>query len=234
MFSSISLVLAFTVVFTITGAYALVRLALVVSGGGSHADRTAELCHLLMSLAMIAMAWGAGTGGLGGPLQIVVFGAFAVWFLVRAASDYAGHGRLAESAHALTAGAMVWMVAAMPLIMGMSMTSTSGGGHADHHGTPAAPSTGMPDVAVDTPAWVVVVTVALSVLLTAGGAFLALRAFRVTEVPVPVGAGTELAASTGEARRSPTGLAAIPGPRTDAVCHLFMNVGMASMLVAML
>src|SRR5436309_9943445 len=72
---------AFTAVFTITGVRSLVRLLVRTPGG----DRTAALSHLLMSIAMIGMAWGwsAGPGTAEGAAQVAVFGVLAVVFAVR-------------------------------------------------------------------------------------------------------------------------------------------------------
>lgn len=115
--------LAFTAIFTVTGLRSLARL--VVRPGG---DRMAELSHLLMSTAMVGMAWGwpAGTGTAGGLAQLVVFGVLAVAFVVRLLDP--AEQRPAGSAHQLLMlAAMVWMLLAMPASHG-------------HHGHGAAPA----------------------------------------------------------------------------------------------
>jgi hypothetical protein len=117
------LTLAFTAIFTITGLYSLARL--VARPGG---DRTAELSHLLMSIAMVGMAWGwpAGTDTAGGVAQLVVFGVLAVVFVVRLL-DPAEHRPAGSAYQLLMLGAMVWMLLATPASHG-------------HHGHGAAPA----------------------------------------------------------------------------------------------
>jgi Domain of unknown function (DUF5134) len=115
--------LAFTAIFTATGLRSLARLVALPGG-----DRTTELSQLLMSVAMVGMAWGwpAGTDTVGGLAQLVVFGVLAVVFVVRLLDP--AEGRSAGSAHQLLMlGAMVWMLLAMP------------GSHG-HHGQSAAPA----------------------------------------------------------------------------------------------
>jgi uncharacterized protein DUF5134 len=248
LFSSIALSVAFTIMFVVTGAYALVRFALITADAAGGGDRLAEMSHLLMSVAMIAMTWGAGGGSLARTLQIAVFGAFGIWFLRRVVLGRSGHELLPAIDHAVTDAAMVWMVAAMPLIMGMSMAAMAGGGstgHAGHggHGSNDQPGGAMPgtgELAAPAPAWVVVVTVAFAVLLAASALFWAVRAWRGESEPVdpaPVGdpvdggGATAVRTSTVDAR---TGLAALTGTRQDAGCHLLMSVGTAGMLLAML
>lgn len=244
MVSSIPLSVAFTVAFVVTGVYALVRFALVAADGDRGGDRPVELSHLLMSVAMIAMTWGAGVGGVARTLQIAAFGGFALWFLCRVILVRTGsrHGRLLDADHAVTAAAMVWMVVAMPLIMGTPMADGDAG-HAAH-GSGGAAGGAMPgtdDMAAPAPAWVVAVSVAFVVLLAAGALLWAHRAWRGGEEPTPaarpvgdsVDGGTAVAVQT-RAADARTGLAALTGPRRDAVCHLLMNVGMAAMLLAMM
>jgi uncharacterized protein DUF5134 len=118
------LALAFTAIFIITGLRSLARLVARPAAGG----RTAELSHLLMSVAMVGMAWEwpAGTDTLGGLAQLVVFGVLAVVFVVRLLDP--AEGRSAGSAYQLLmVGAMVWMLLAMPASHG-------------HHGHGAAPA----------------------------------------------------------------------------------------------
>lgn len=251
MFSSVTLSVAFTVAFIVTGGYALVRFALLTAEGDRGGDRLVELSHLLMSVAMVAMAWGAGTGGPARTLQIVVFGGFGVWFLHLAVlgGRGSGHGRLPDIDHAVTAAAMVWMVAAMPVIMGMSMTASGGGsgGHAGHggHGSGGGAAggamAGMSGMATATPAWVVGVTVAFVALLAVGAVFWAVRAWRGGDVslPEPVrvddsGRGGTAVAVQPRTAVARSGLAALTGPWLDALSHVLMSAATAAMLLAML
>jgi hypothetical protein len=124
VFPSLALVLAFTAVFTITGLLSLVRLF----AWGASGDRTAELSHLLMSIAMVGMTWGwsAGPDTAGGAAQLAVFGLLAVVFLVRVL-DPAEHPPAGSGYQLLSLGAMVWMLLAMPASHG-------------HHGHGTAPA----------------------------------------------------------------------------------------------
>ncbi|MFC5062880.1 DUF5134 domain-containing protein [Actinomycetospora atypica] len=230
MFSP-TLSLVFTAVFLATAVYSLVRLAELGATGDRDGSRAAELTHLVMSLAMIAMAW-AWTGGPTSPsgmLQLVVFGAATLWFATRALTP--GHPRAVAGYHVVMNAAMVWMVAAMPQIMGMSTSGDSSGGH--HHGGSSPAGAGA--VAVATPVWVAVVTWLFAALLLGTAVLWALRVRRPAAEPSCAGRGPDEAAggSAGGAAvavRPTTGL----GARLDAGCHLLMSLGMAGMLVAML
>ncbi|MGP3331910.1 DUF5134 domain-containing protein, partial [Escherichia coli] len=85
-----ALAVAFTVAFVATGVYALTRYVQLSAPGPDHAvngpGRAVELLHLLMSLAMIAMAWGLGGGPTtgSGVVQLAVFGAFTLGFTLLA------------------------------------------------------------------------------------------------------------------------------------------------------
>jgi hypothetical protein len=155
------LVLAFTAVFTITGLLSLVRLF----ARGSSGDRTAELSHLLMSIAMVGMTWGwpAGPDTAGGAAQLAVFGLLAVVFLVRVL-DPAEHPPAGSGYQLLSLGAMVWMLLAMPASHG-------------HHGHGTAP------------ALTQLVTVAFVVLLCATAFVMASR--RAPALAGPHRAGSE-------------------------------------------
>lgn len=217
--------LVFTAVFLATAVYSLVRLAELGAIGDRSGSRAAELTHLVMSLAMIAMAW-AWTGGPTSPsgvLQIVVFGAATVWFALRALTP--GHPRAVAGYHVVMNAAMVWMVAAMPQIMGMSMSGDPSGGH--HHG---GSSSAAGSVAIATPAWVAAVTWLFAGLLLVTAVLWALRVRRPAAADCAGQGPDEIAGGVAVAARPATGL----GARLDAGCHLLMSLGMAGMLVAML
>ena len=84
-------------------------------------DRAAEAAHLLMSLAMIATTWGwtGGPGSTSGMVQVGLFGLFALWFVAGAVG-----GSIPDGLHTTNAAAMVWMVVAMPELMGMGTHTT--------------------------------------------------------------------------------------------------------------
>jgi hypothetical protein len=231
LFASTAVSLVFTVVFVATGGYSLVRLALLTAGTVPGGDRLAELSHLLMSLAMVGMAtgWTGGPTSAGGILQLVLFGLLTVWFLGRTAAPAPGHGRVGDAYHLLMVAAMVWMVAAMPQLMGMTGAASAGGAHAHHHGGTAEALTPHA-VAIETPPWVLAVNGVFVVVLAAAAVWWGRRAVRSR---TRTGASTGPAPGGGVATRAVPGLARLTGPRTDACCHLLMSLGMGAMLLAM-
>ncbi|MEJ8281328.1 DUF5134 domain-containing protein [Pseudonocardia spirodelae] len=253
MISSVPLAWTLTVLFTATGLYALLRWAAAVAERRSAAHRTAELAHLLMSAAMVVMTW-TWYGEAGLRTQIVLFTVLGVFFVVTAARGVAcgPSGRAAGAAHALMAAAMVWMLAAMPLIMATPAVAAGGGAH-DHHG--GGDMAGMDGTGGGSgPAgWAVAVTVGLCVVLLAAAGFWGARALShdrdagdpLTPDDAPSGAsprpGTvpEDAGTTGStgrtavAERTRAPSATRLGARSDAACHAAMSVGMVVMLAAM-
>jgi hypothetical protein len=234
VFSSPALLGVLSVVFAVTGLYSLVRLSTLASGANPGVDRVAELSHLLMSIAMIGMTWG-WTGGPGtgsGVLQLGVFGLLGLWFLARVLRPD-GHW-LGTAYHLVVQVAMVWMVAAMPTLMGMGGGSTSApSGHEGHGSSGALPGMGEMDGmghADPAPLWTQVVTLAFVVLLAGAAMAWAAAAVRpaVRPAPVPVAAGAA----------GPPACDPAPVRTTDrrlaAGCHLLMSLGMAVMLLAML
>lgn len=88
--------------------------------------------HALMSVSMIAMIW-LPFGQIGSWVQAGAFallGAGLAALSVRATPAVHGVDGLS---HVLLNAAMVWMLLAMPLLMGTG-PSASGGGHHQHHG----------------------------------------------------------------------------------------------------
>jgi hypothetical protein len=145
----------------------LVRLFAPVAGG----DRIAALSHLLTSTAMIGMAWGwPGPGTSAGLAQLAVFGLLAAVFVVRVLRPV-GHGRGASANHLLDLVAMVWMLGAVPWLMG------------------ADPAAHAHDL-VAVPVWMQVVTLAFLVLL--GNAALASVVEEHRSPPGPAAADSRL------------------------------------------
>lgn len=108
-----------TALFAYAAAYCLARI--VSSTGVAH--RIDHGAHLLMALAMIAMAWPWGDSIPLAP-QAVVFGISAIWFALRAIRGWrpAGtgsvvdrhrHGPATGLYHSVMMSAMVWMAAVM-------------------------------------------------------------------------------------------------------------------------
>ncbi|HEX4248400.1 MAG TPA: DUF5134 domain-containing protein [Pseudonocardia sp.] len=199
MIPSIPLSVALTVLFAGTGCYSLLRWASLRAGAaGHHGDQVAELSHLVMSLAMIGMVWGYG-GPVADTVQLVAFGGFSCYFLGRLALGRLALGRLAlgrlglgrlglgwlglgrwrparpgcpaPGFHLLMAGSMVWMVAAMPLLMAGMSTGVGGGGMVMDGmvmGGDAGPSG---PVVTETPGWALALTVLFSIGLLVGAGY---------------------------------------------------------------
>jgi hypothetical protein len=87
------------------------RLYVLAAQHGSWRCRISTLLHLVMSVAMIVMAWCAGTQ-LPTNEPMVFFGLAAIWFVAVAVTDASGVGqRLTNSYHAVMMTAMAWMFA---------------------------------------------------------------------------------------------------------------------------
>ncbi|WP_020498173.1 DUF5134 domain-containing protein [Sciscionella marina] len=179
----------------------------------SVADRVSWIAHVLMSAGMIAMAWPWGMSLPMNP-QLALFALVALWFLglaVRGHRPCVGHGnlrRLPHVHHAVMMGAMVWMIASMPMAMGGG--GSSGGHH--HMAMPGMPGMDMPA----TPSLPVVFVVANLVL----GAY-----FLVTSLGW-------IASAVDHARVADTGLNRFAAG--ESTCHAAMSIGMGAMLLAML
>lgn len=243
MIASLPLAIALSAVYILTGAYALVRWSATVTGPLPAARRTAELAHLLMCVAMLVMTWSwAGTTGV--LAQIVLFSVFTGYFLFQVVRGYRTgvHGCVGGSAHALMSAAMVWMLAAMPLIMPMPAVSSSSGGHAGHAGHGGGGATMDMGSSAGPAGWAVVVTIVLCAALLGGSAFWVVRALRGASPadPAPDGCGCDEQQPAPGAVLAPAPPAvAAPraqrmlGARTDACCHALMGLGMVAMLAAM-
>ena len=253
MLSSGWLMSVFTVVFLVTGVYSVVRLAALASGLSSAVDRAAELSHVLMSVAMIAMTWdwGGGPSSPSGVLQIVAFGLIGLYFLVGAIRGY--RAPLTGAYHLVMALAMVWMVASMPLLMGAGSSSPTA-----MEGMPWMASGGSgPTGPVGTGAhpWVLPVSIVFVVLLTAAALFWGARSVRGSADQHGCASGDDCAAGGGSTTgrgsnagdgagdgnggvavviAAPARVGSLLSPRADAACHALMSAGMAGMLAAML
>ena len=248
MFASPAVTVVFTVVFLMISCYSLLRLALLAAAVGPEGDQLAELSHLLMGLAMIAMTlgWTGGPGSASGIVQLLLFGLLTLWFLGRAVGRSAGHGGTSNVYHLVMTASMVWMVAAMPRLMGMPETGSADamasmhGGHDGGSAAGAAHATAM----AHAPTWMVAVNWGFVALLGAGAALWARRAARArpndpgaavpSELDDPVASSSRSATAVATRPTTSSPLVRLASPRTDAVCHLLMSLGMAVMLVAAL
>lgn len=247
MFSSVPLLSVFTVLFLVTAVYSVVHLAALPSGAsscvGHSVDRAAELSHVLMSVAMIAMMWGwsGGPSSPSGALQIVAFGLIAIYFLTGAVR---GHRAPAAGAyHLLMALAMVWMIATMPLLTGSG--AASGMDMEDMPWMSSSESGPTGPVGPGEYPWVLPLSLVFAALLVAATLLWAYRAVKRSDgrsahcaptehcapVEIETGGGV-VAVVTAPAPR--TSLGTLLAPRTDAVCRTLMSAGMAGMLAAML
>ncbi|WP_328997904.1 DUF5134 domain-containing protein [Kribbella sp. NBC_00709] len=114
-------------------------------------DRVLHLNHAVMSAAMIVMIWWP-FGRLGSWVQIAIF---ALLFLLVIRVDWQPvFERVGDTtAHVLMNLAMIWMLAAMPLLMGDSaMTPEAHADHAGHGGAMPSDASGMAMAGPDT--WV--------------------------------------------------------------------------------
>lgn len=178
MISSVPLAWTLTTLFVLTGCYALTRWSTAVSARWPAARRTAELAHVVMSAAMVVMTW-TWYGSTGLWVQVALFTVFGAFFGVAAVRGIhcGSPGRVAGAAHALMAVAMVWMLAAMPVIMPLAVPASGGGGHGRHAGHGGAHSASGAGDAMHAgqAAWAVAVTVALCVALLVAAGFWAVR-----------------------------------------------------------
>lgn len=119
-----------TALFLVSAAECGIALA---RGEHRRADLVDQGLHILMAVAMVAMAWPAGAA-LPTTAPMLIFLAAAVWFGLRTLSVRGG--RTVNAYHCVMMLAMVWMYA----VMGGGLTpvpadgGTSAVGHAAHHG----------------------------------------------------------------------------------------------------
>ncbi len=210
MIASLPLALALSAVLVLTGCYALVRTTATMNGN-LRSRRVAELGHLAMSVAMLGMTW-TWAGPTGVIVQITLSAVLAGYFLLGAVQRHRTRPRSGthDFAHALTAAAMVWMLAAMPLLM-PTTAAASESGH-DEHGSTVAMDMGTTAAA---PAWAITVTVGTCAALLATSAFWTVRALHRRSA-------------------SATGARSLLDPRINAHCHALMGLSMTAMLLAMI
>ena len=224
MISSVPLSVALTVLFALSGGYSLLRWASLRAGvAGHHGDQVAELSHVLMSLGMIAMVWAYG-GGTGDAVQLIAYLALSGYFLTRLLRGRAtgDSGCPAPGFHLLMSGSMVWMVAAMPLLMAGSVAGPSGGMQMDGM-TMGGADTGLDARPVTaTPGWAIALTWIFIAGLVLGAGFWLRRA-------LPAPSGTPVAATSPPAASAATTSAATTVAATTVAAT---STAVASTLVA--
>lgn len=160
--------LVLTIAFVFTGVVCVGSFAArhrsAARGPDLSDEDVVDLSHGIMSAAMILMIW-VVTSGVVTWAQIGVFAVLAVGLLLGYRSARAGAHRTDLAVHVLLNVAMIWMLAAMPLLMaGMTPGGSSGhGAHAEHGGG----GSGMA-IPTSTPSWVEVVNFAFVALCAAG------------------------------------------------------------------
>lgn len=205
--------LIFTVLFAATGLYCLIDLVRGLRargrGGALDPDVVIDVTHVIMSAAMILMVWVNITEVVLWTLA-VLFAILAVALVpaFRSAADRAR--RLDLAGHVTLDVAMIWMLAAMPLLMagmGSGTGEMSGmdqmAGMADMSAGGEAGDGGMM-MTTATPLWADLVNVAFVVLSAAAALWWLARAVRTSG-----------------------------HHRGHFVCHTGMAAGMAAMLVVM-
>lgn len=161
--------LILTVVFVFTGIYCLVRLIAHRSAPpgirlGPEFESTAiHLMHLVMSVGMIAMCWFMMIPAALNWAQIVVFTVLALMLIPGLWRTPRLPRRVDLGGHIWLAAAMVWMIAAMPLLMADMGDAEHGGAHGDA-------ADGVIMMAMTTPLWVDIINMAF----VAGSAAIAL------------------------------------------------------------
>ncbi|MEI7057498.1 DUF5134 domain-containing protein [Nocardioides sp. CCNWLW239] len=147
--------------------------------------------HAAMSAAMISMIW-VIVWGFAVWVQIALFAMLAVALLpaLRRASDRARRADLVG--HLALNAAMIWMLAAMPVLMA-GTHSTSVEGHAGHAGAGAA----VAPPAGHTPGWAVAVNSIFVAICLAGLLWWVLRAAAARRHRLPAAAHGLMAAGMG-------------------------------------
>ncbi|MFJ6044881.1 DUF5134 domain-containing protein [Brachybacterium paraconglomeratum] len=88
--------------------------------------------HLVMSLAMLLMVW-RPVGTAGTWIQVALFALFTVVMLLGLPTVHGVSERVGVVNHVVLNSVMIWMLLAMPLLMGHAMGG-SADAHAGHHG----------------------------------------------------------------------------------------------------
>lgn len=196
-----------TAIFASTGVFCLVMWVGGRHGGhgdGADGARLVHANHALMSVAMLVMVW-RPSGTAGSWVQVAVFAALGVALGVSAARTPDLLGRTSWISHLVLNAAMVWMLAAMPMLMGHAVAGSDGDAHAGHdHGGHGSGGMDLGSMAGQSaPGW------------AAGVNGVAIAAGVVVAVWWLVQAATR------------------PGHRLHSLCHALMGAGMAIMLAAM-
>lgn len=129
-----------------------------------------DINHAVMSAAMILMTWVAVLDAVSWA-QIALFAIFALALLPALTRAHGFPHRAELVGHIFLNAAMIWMLAAMPLLMaGMDMAGDEASAHAGHHGG------GEEMELMATPAWADVVNAAFIIVCAVGAVWWLYRA----------------------------------------------------------
>lgn len=165
--------LILTVLFVATGVWCAIDLmrhrgkARHGAAAGISLHTVVDVNHLVMSAAMILMVWVSVVDAFTWA-QIAVFVIFIVALVPGLVSEDSRAARISTVAHIALNAAMVWMLAAMPLLMA-GMHSDIGDGSGHHHG-----GVGM-DMLMATPGWADLVNIVFVGLSAAAALWWAVR-----------------------------------------------------------
>lgn len=146
-----------TIAFSLTGLYCLVHLLFsrarkaATLPGPLTDEEVVDITHVIMSVAMIAMTW-VMIGDVLLWAQVALFVMLSMSLIVRMARSSDSVARVDLSGHVLLNVAMIWMLAAMPLLMAGpghdvgSRGSAHGGLGAEGMEAPLAATPGWADV----------------------------------------------------------------------------------------
>ncbi|ODU02994.1 MAG: hypothetical protein ABS81_15745 [Pseudonocardia sp. SCN 72-86] len=209
-----------TVLFLVTGIVSVIRLVKADAPKGS-VDRIARVLLIAISLAMIVVAWGVNSAA-GTVTQLLLFGAFTVYFLVQVFSRR-DERRAAARFSLLLSVATIAITVTMPVVTASRME-------------PSMPGMDMPEgmggmdgmaMGSTAPAWTGLLSLAFGVALLVAAASQLSRALRVGSSPTASLEGVTTI-DQGSVRHAALSI------RDDAVCAVFVSVGLVAILVSML
>lgn len=162
-----------TLLFVFTGAVCarelIVRRGRPRTQAGVSDEAVIDITHLVMSAAMILMLWVTVIDAITWA-QVALFVIFGLALVPAFRSRRDTAARISLAGHVLLDAAMIWMLAAMPLLM--SDMPMAAGGHAAHHGGMAMAEP------TPTPVWADAVNAVFIVLCLAVALWWAVRLVR--------------------------------------------------------
>lgn len=124
-------------------------------------DNLVDLNHSVMSLAMLLMVW-LVAGDIANWIQMAIFAIFGALILARACQTQPQTQRINLLSHCVMDLAMIWMLAAMPLLMTHTGMNSM---HMTHDMMQHSANTGMSMSPIGWATWVNAIFIALSVVI---------------------------------------------------------------------